>query len=80
MLGGTISSSVVLTCFSPYQQMAKLDKKQIDEVLIVGGGSRIPALQSAISSFFDGKELSKHVNPEESVVIGKLFFSWKKYA
>lgn len=44
-------------------------------MLMVGGGSRIPAVQTVVSQFFDGKGLVKFTNPEECVVLGnKLFF------
>jgi molecular chaperone DnaK len=48
---------------------AGLSKGDIDEVLLVGGSTRIPAVQEAVKSFF-GKEPSKGVNPDEVVAIG----------
>ena len=48
---------------------AKLDKKDIDEVILVGGTTRIPAIQKLVTDFF-GKEPSKAVNPDEAVAIG----------
>ena len=48
---------------------AGLSKKDIDEVILVGGSTRIPAVQDAVKAFF-GKEPSKGVNPDEVVAIG----------
>jgi molecular chaperone DnaK len=48
---------------------AGLDKSDIDEVILVGGSTRIPAVQDAVKAFF-GKEPSKGVNPDEVVAIG----------
>jgi molecular chaperone DnaK len=50
-------------------EKAGLDKKDIDEVILVGGSTRIPAIQEAVKSFF-GKEPSKGVNPDEVVALG----------
>ena len=48
---------------------AGLDKGDIDEVILVGGSTRIPAVQDAVKSYF-GKEPSKGVNPDEVVAVG----------
>ena len=48
---------------------AGLDAKQIDEVILVGGSTRIPAIQKVVENFF-GKVPSKGVNPDEVVAIG----------
>jgi len=48
---------------------AGLDKGDIDEVILVGGSTRIPAVQDAVKAFF-GKEPSKGVNPDEVVAVG----------
>ena len=56
----------------PMQQALKdagLDPKQIDEVILVGGSTRIPKIQEIVKSFF-GKEPNKSVNPDEVVAIG----------
>ena len=50
-------------------EKANLSKDQIDEVILVGGSTRIPAIQEAVKNFF-GKEPSKGVNPDEVVAIG----------
>ena len=50
-------------------EQAKLSVSDIDEVILVGGSTRIPAVQEAVKNFF-GKEPSKGVNPDEVVAIG----------
>lgn len=49
---------------------AKLSKEQIDEVVLVGGSTRIPKLQELLQNFFDGKQLCKSLNPDEAVAHG----------
>lgn len=47
-----------------------LAKTDIDEVVLVGGSTRIPKVQSLLSTFFDGKELNRKINPDEAVAFG----------
>jgi heat shock protein 5 len=49
---------------------AGLKKTDIDEVVLVGGSTRIPKVQELIKNFFDGKEPNKGVNPDEAVAYG----------
>jgi len=49
---------------------ASLKKDQIDEIVLVGGSTRIPKVQSLIKDFFNGKEPNKGVNPDEAVAYG----------
>jgi len=49
---------------------AKMDKKKVNEVVLVGGSSRIPRVQQLLSDYFNGKELNKSVNPDECVAFG----------
>lgn len=49
---------------------AKLDKTSVDEVVLVGGSTRIPKIQTMLSDFFGGKQLNKSINPDESVAHG----------
>ena len=49
---------------------AKLDKGMIDDVVLVGGSTRIPKIQKLLSDFFNGKELNKSINPDEAVAYG----------
>merc|ERR1712053_53500 len=49
---------------------AKLDKSGIDDVVLVGGSTRIPKIQKLLSDFFNGKELNRSINPDEAVAYG----------
>ncbi|KAK3755338.1 hypothetical protein RRG08_026068 [Elysia crispata] len=49
---------------------AKLDKGKVDEIVLVGGSTRIPKVQKLLSDFFNGKELNKSINPDEAVAYG----------
>merc|ERR1712146_525729 len=49
---------------------AKLDKSCIDEIVLVGGSTRIPKIQKLLSDYFNGKELNKSINPDEAVAYG----------
>merc|ERR1712110_712115 len=49
---------------------AKMDKSSIDEVVLVGGSTRIPKIQKLLQDFFNGKELNKSINPDEAVAYG----------
>merc|ERR1711944_283581 len=52
---------------------AKLDKSSIDELVLVGGSTRIPKVQKLLTEFFNGKELNKSINPDEAVAYGASF-------
>ncbi|KAL4934957.1 hypothetical protein BDV06DRAFT_217773 [Aspergillus oleicola] len=57
----------------PVQQVLKdsgLEKSQVDEIVLVGGSTRIPRIQKLLSDFFDGKKLEKSINPDEAVAYG----------
>lgn len=49
---------------------AKMSKGDVDEIILVGGTTRIPRIQKLLSEFFNGKELCKSLNPDEAVAIG----------
>jgi len=49
---------------------AKLDKAKIDDIVLVGGSTRIPKIQKLLQDFFNGKELNKSINPDEAVAYG----------
>merc|ERR1719399_918362 len=49
---------------------AKMDKGQVDEIVLVGGSTRIPKVQKLLQDFFNGKELNKSINPDEAVAYG----------
>ncbi|MCH3982210.1 MAG: molecular chaperone DnaK [Prevotella sp.] len=63
---------LIQACLAPCQKAisdAKLSTSDIDEVILVGGSSRIPAVQELVKNYF-GKEPSKGVNPDEVVAVG----------
>ncbi|EDO19564.1 hypothetical protein Kpol_1018p97 [Vanderwaltozyma polyspora DSM 70294] len=49
---------------------SKLDKSQVDEIVLVGGSTRIPKVQKLVSDFFNGKQPNKSINPDEAVAYG----------
>merc|ERR1711963_599063 len=49
---------------------AKMDKSSIDDIVLVGGFTRIPKVQKLLSDYFNGKELNKSINPDEAVAYG----------
>ncbi|CAF4419796.1 unnamed protein product, partial [Didymodactylos carnosus] len=49
---------------------AKLQKRDIEEVVLVGGSTRIPKVQQLLSDYFNGKQLNKNINPDEAVAYG----------
>jgi len=60
-------------CMPPLENVlkdAKMSKSQIDEVVLVGGSTRIPKIQSMVQEFFNGKEPNKSINPDEAVAYG----------
>lgn len=67
-----LTSSLVDRCMKPCQQAVKdagVSLDDINEIILVGGSTRIPAVQDAVEKFF-GKKPSKGVNPDEVVAIG----------
>jgi len=61
------------SCIQPIDKLladAKLDKSKINEIVMVGGSTRIPRVQKLLSDYFNGKELNKSVNPDEAVAYG----------
>lgn len=49
---------------------AKLSKGDVDEIVFVGGSTRIPKIQALVTNFFNGKEPCKSINPDEAVAYG----------
>merc|ERR1712178_114593 len=60
-------------CMPPVENVlkdAQIGKGQIHEIVLVGGSTRIPKVQSMLSDFFNGKTLNKSINPDEAVAYG----------
>ena len=67
-----LAHELIQACLVPCQNAmrdAKLSTSDIDEVILVGGSSRIPAVQTLVKNYF-GKDPSKGVNPDEVVAVG----------
>ncbi|MBQ0090024.1 MAG: molecular chaperone DnaK [Prevotellaceae bacterium] len=68
----SLAHGLIQACLEPCQNAirdAKLNTSDIDEVILVGGSSRIPAVQKLVEDYF-GKAPSKGVNPDEVVAVG----------
>lgn len=68
-----ICSDLFKKTFEPVQKVltdAKVSKSNVDEIVLVGGSTRIPKIQAQLSEFFNGKELCKNINPDEAVAYG----------
>jgi len=60
-------------CLEPCRKVlqdAKISKNEVNEIVLVGGSTRIPKIQALLSQFFNGKELNKSINPDEAVAWG----------
>ena len=67
-----LSEKIIADCRKPVEQAlgdARLDKNKLDEVVLVGGSTRIPAIQSLVTDL-TGRKLNQTVNPDEVVAIG----------
>jgi L1 cell adhesion molecule like protein len=68
-----LCDSLFRKTMAPVEQVlrdSKLSKSDINEVVLVGGSTRIPKIQQLLSEFFNGKELCKSINPDECVAYG----------
>lgn len=68
-----ISEPILTKCIDLIKQVLKdtdTNKKDINEIVLVGGSTRIPKLQTLISEYFDNKQLNKSINPDEAVCYG----------
>ena len=60
-------------CMDPVEKVlrdAQVDKGSIHDVVLVGGSTRIPKVQTLLQDFFNGKDLCKSINPDEAVAYG----------
>ncbi|NET49380.1 MAG: Hsp70 family protein, partial [Merismopedia sp. SIO2A8] len=68
-----LAAEMIEGTIEPVKQALKdcdLEPDEIDRILLVGGSTRIPAVQNAIKKFFGGKSPEKSVNPDEAVALG----------
>jgi len=68
-----LNADLFKACLDPVDQAlqdANLDKTQIDEIVLIGGSTRIVEVQRMLEEYFGGKQLSKRINPDEAVAFG----------
>lgn len=59
-----------LTTVKQVLKDAKMETKDIDDIVLVGGSTRVPKIQAMLTDFFDGRSLCKSINPDEAVAYG----------
>merc|ERR1712159_798173 len=72
-MGEDLCAELFRQCLAPVEKVlqdAHVSKSQVDEVVIVGGSTRIPKVQQMLSEFFNGKQLNHSINPDEAVAYG----------
>ena len=65
--------SVFQSCLKPVERVlidSGISKSQVDDVVLVGGSTRIPKIRTLLTDFFNGKELCQSINPDEAVAYG----------
>eukprot|EP00929_Paragymnodinium_shiwhaense_P013331 TRINITY_DN121196_c0_g1_i1.p1 TRINITY_DN121196_c0_g1~~TRINITY_DN121196_c0_g1_i1.p1 ORF type:complete len:698 (-),score=219.52 TRINITY_DN121196_c0_g1_i1:211-2304(-) len=68
-----LNADLFKSTLDPVKQVMEdsgLEQNQIDEVLLVGGSTRIPKVQALLTEYFNGKELNRGINPDEAVAYG----------
>eukprot|EP00918_Siedleckia_nematoides_P041634 GHVU01090593.1.p2 GENE.GHVU01090593.1~~GHVU01090593.1.p2 ORF type:complete len:343 (+),score=105.16 GHVU01090593.1:1801-2829(+) len=68
-----LNNALFQKTLEPVRQVLKdseFEKKQVDEIVLVGGSTRIPKIQSLIRDFFNGKEPNRGINPDEAIAYG----------
>ncbi|KAK0747854.1 heat shock protein 70 family [Apiosordaria backusii] len=68
-----LNSKAFAGTLEPVAQVLKdaaIEKSAVDEIVLVGGSTRIPKIQKLLSEFFDNKKLEKSINPDEAVAYG----------
>ncbi len=69
----SLCDSLFRKCMGPVEQVlrdSKIAKDKVNDVVLVGGSSRIPRIQQLLREFFGGKELCQSINPDEAVAYG----------
>ena len=69
----SLCMSLFQKCIEPVTRVLRdsgVSKNNVHDIVLVGGSTRIPKIQELLSSFFNGKELSKKINPDEAVAYG----------
>ncbi|ULY68478.1 putative heat shock protein Ssa2 [Chlorella virus XW01] len=69
----SLCNELFVKCLEPVKQVLQdsgIAKSNVDEVVLVGGSTRIPKIQEMLSEYFNGKQLCKSINPDEAVAYG----------
>lgn len=69
----SLCDSLFRKCMGPVEQVlrdSKIAKERVDDIVLVGGSSRIPRVQQLLKDYFNGKELCQSINPDEAVAYG----------
>lgn len=69
----SLCDTMFRSCMGPVEQVlrdSKIPKEKIDDIVLVGGSSRIPRVQQLLKEFFNGKDLCQSINPDEAVAYG----------
>jgi len=68
-----LNADLFRSCIGPVEKVlrdSKMEKRQVNDIVLVGGSTRIPKVQQLLQEFFNGKELNKSINPDEAVAYG----------
>lgn len=68
-----LNKDLFISTLDPVKQVlqdAVIEKSQVQDVVLVGGSTRIPKVQRLLEDFFDGKALNRSINPDEAVAVG----------
>ncbi len=69
----SLCMNIFQKCIAPVTKVlsdAGVSKSQVNDIVLVGGSTRIPKIQELLSNYFNGKELNKGINPDEAVAYG----------
>ena len=73
-----ICEPIFANCFPIVDEVieyANLSKTDIDDIVLIGGGSRVPLIQETLSKMFDGQNLSNRTNPDEAIALGATYLA-----
>lgn len=68
-----INAAMFKSTLDPVERVlkdAKMAREKVDDIVLVGGSTRIPKIQSLVSEYFGGRQLNKSINPDEAVAYG----------
>jgi heat shock protein 1/8 len=68
-----INAAMFKSTLEPVEKVlkdAKMPREKVDDIVLVGGSTRIPKIQSLVSEYFGGRQLNKSINPDEAVAYG----------